>query len=1637
MPRMKTTSNQSPSTPAFPFDLFDDEESEAESLQTPRPKTEKHYSQQILHIVNDDDDDMSVVEDNDIDHMVQRPKRQLNQSVSGASSAKRRKLDKSGARQRQQPTITSHFGSGNGASAKRQKPPRRSQNKEKSSMRASKKKPQRTYNPPRLGILDVIEPEAPRFLRLAARTVKSKAQRGRSSPSRKTICLGTREDQLDAGRVLQDWIGGEIRPRHSVTNSSTAVQGSDRQPLAHISHNGVAPGSSESPDTSTDSFSRITQPNRNAAAKNTSRMLPRSRAASARPAQFEADVMNEASTVSFQTKKRMLDAIYRRGARPRSVFQSTMSLMAKDNDGSLVMEETESAVRKDLSVNVTKPSRRRSKKTEKPTRVDTRAPQYRHAHDPLPSGPRTDGHISAADLGVDQLLGLAPFGAHYSEHFEVFPLQRGVFFHEETLLGSGCFQASLASGLLEKIKQPRPRIYFNLSGQPLKWGLWDEQTSSEFGVLVDAICNHLTEKGPDGDSGFDTRDAARFMRTYVQDSLSVTDDTNLGTFLSRLQLVFEGFFSRFKGQATFLDRRKTIKALEVLSEFLIIVLCSLSICRDQASMIPQIMGLETLLREVIATSVACLLQIGTTSLVTLYGSLQQLTNRERGIRADNVAAQTWVMLMRALGHLRIPRMSFWDVTFPVLIKGEDKTGLNVQRFEQLWETMFTLLPLCEFDSSGVLVSDTRHSVAMDGWALPQLALKRVFQLYKANNRQPPGFNDYCRTLVRRCVYLVDNWGWYRCGGVIGTVFDFFGSQNLSNLRNEEVFQSPAFLEHLHVETALRVEPEDRCFHIFLKLVALTIQRLVQTGSDREIRNLVARTLPNHDRQYLKEQNVHQHDLAALRNHHDLLCTLFWATPAELRPSTLLALLEKLVVPSSSHKEACLINLKAWAQLARFVVHKESVAAFRPFSLWQGSAFQQLLDQYDSTASDIQQQLSSMSKDASHGIDQNLINGIIASNKSATMEVIRYSVAISLDVAKCARSLELSIFAGNLVQLRHVLRQFSKSPAEYPLSILKDAVATVDVFLVHVERALGSVQKENNAAGLEDGIMKIDNDLTADFYAMARNMLQTSSTVDCSPQTITKMEEAREQVVTVAGRLAAILIRCGTIRLSRCFKTSQRSKAGKHELFEGLPNQLVPLQSRYLHLFLANLDKELDLTDVGVSVLQLWLLSLTKPREDMLFEHQFALSLKKLKYPFLPAESDMLRHANYDMNCDMLRKTLVWMRTSLRTSSTPLQKKSNTSDYAAALKAVMQRIQNDLHDVSLTNDAQHTRYVQFVRRVVSLVKSHTTEIFQIPPFFYQVSKEYSPPVQDPHLQVDSIKSYGLRLNEGDSPAMPQLFYYMYNNFKQALLHGRLGHETRILAKGMKDDAILGFTLGTMLPVVLSASVMKPEAFVLFDTYCEAIRLRLDGVAARQMDQSREQIPTLIRAMMRWIRGVRCLNDGVLCVEHLHLFRKMVVLLAMLQPTLAAASYDASAPAAAAWSVMQQALSCWSEATENAASHLASSLADPYEDDVSAGLFQDVIVEDGFVGEDETLVASLARGTVTDFERNWLVTAELIVAQAPARATQAGQGLARPHWDMEELGQCLLRELQTWNAWWARCRAHMQDELIGEAEEMMFL
>jgi hypothetical protein len=194
-----------------------------------------------------------------------------------------------------------------------------------------------------------------------------------------------------------------------------------------------------------------------------------------------------------------------------------------------------------------------------------------------------------------------------------------------------------------------------------------------------------------------------------------------------------------------------------------------------------------------------------------------------------------------------------------------------------------------------------------------------------------------------------------------------------------VYKSPSFLEELDKDPSLVVDQEDRCFHILLKIIAISIKQMRDAGDTKGIRNLVTRVLPNHDRQYPKEKTVHQRDLASLRNHHDLLCTLFWAAPPDLRPS--ITLIRELVNPESSHHEAYLINLRSWENLTRFILaFTPTPTAYLPLATWQNESFTQLLAQYQSAEKDIQDQLRQLPAAAKQLISQHMITTTIQDNQ---------------------------------------------------------------------------------------------------------------------------------------------------------------------------------------------------------------------------------------------------------------------------------------------------------------------------------------------------------------------------------------------------------------------------------------------------------------------------------------------------------------------------------------------------------------------------------------------------------------------------------------------------------------------------------
>jgi hypothetical protein len=186
------------------------------------------------------------------------------------------------------------------------------------------------------------------------------------------------------------------------------------------------------------------------------------------------------------------------------------------------------------------------------------------------------------------------------------------------------------------------------------------------------------------------------------------------------------------------------------------------------------------------------------------------------------------------------------------------------------------------------------------------------------------------------------------------------------------------------------------------MVALSIQHLGQRNDSKAIRNLVARLLPNHNRQYSKDEAIHQKDIASLRNHHDLLCTMFLAAPVAERPAV--ALIQELVVAGQSHNEACLISLRSWELLARFIVSTSvDKASYEPLKHWQTAFFSSLCQQYLGQEDEVRQQAVNLQRIDGEPMIESRILETITSNMRSTIVPMCISIVSMGTIVEAAKS----------------------------------------------------------------------------------------------------------------------------------------------------------------------------------------------------------------------------------------------------------------------------------------------------------------------------------------------------------------------------------------------------------------------------------------------------------------------------------------------------------------------------------------------------------------------------------------------------------------------------------------------------------
>ncbi|KAL7947153.1 Mus7/MMS22 family domain-containing protein [Trichoderma barbatum] len=1489
-----------------------------------------------------------------------------------------------------------------------------------------------------LSILDTIEPDAPRFIRIAARSAKQTVSQGRSSVQQKRIRLATRQDQIDAMSIMEKWKSGLIAQRPSVSPARKSHQKQSQSATKDKAQSNTEFASGMTFGTFRGISRRLVKCHgesgfvgyrRNNSFKSTNKTLISTMdensnlpAPVLREAQLEVDERAGGGIVSFRSRKGALDRIFNK-QKPKN---STWRLAGNNNTlipshGATIPYAAEHSPSRMFEGQERKERQPRHRKSTKPRRIDVTAPQYTHAADPLPVN--FPILVNETPSEKSKLYGLGPYGTRYTHHFEVFPLIPEIQFHKSTLLGSGIFKAFLIEDSHMEISNLETQISVRLGDQVFIWGSWNSKVSSEIGILYDLLAERLEDSQErdlqDGSHAINAVHSALEYVKYVIESMKT--ESQLPPLMARLQEVFRRFINRINTgleQTSYNHKANRQLLLKILDRMLLISAMMAKHCQATPQLMDEHPIAEHMVLSLAHLMISVLLRCGVNQVRQIYKDLSHLNYSGRMLGGNAVEMHSWTMLIKTFEHVGSRQVSFWNAVETAALKPQVLSGTDALEFERVWEIVFTLLPLFEFDDAGKIVAEKRHRAETEGWAIPQKLIRRVFQLYQENDQQTASFNSYCRALISRCHYLVQQWNWLRSASVVGVIFDFFGSRKLAHLRNEEVYRSPHFLETLADGPVLEVEEDDYCFHIFLKLLAISIKKLGQFGSEKDIRNLITRTIPNHSRLYLKEHNIHERDLAALRNHHDLIGTLFWAAPPDVRPSV--ALIQGLITPARSHKEACLINIRSWAQLARFVVYSgEARASFKPFNKWRDTVFQQMLAQFDGIAADIHQQYLILSKDTSNGVTQSVVDVTISKNKAAVMDILHLSLAASLDVMRCAPDLEAATYCLNTLHLEQIFKYFTMSPSEIDWFILRAALAILDTFLLAVEKFKENQESQESesqildSAQADDAYLILEQDVSRTYFSMARCILSLPSEAPSLLGAATAEKSwCVQQIITLSARMGIGFINGGLLKISDMFK------AGKYCLFHDQFHAMDPLHRQHFALFISTLLEHSfdDFSDADINPFEAWALALVMPLKYLNYESLIGIQRHCYARGFVPTNmAEPITQPSYKTNQLLFEFAVASMRKSIRRAE-PSFKRMLDLGYSKTLKLVMKQMQNDL-SLMYGDNLQHQHYVTFVQHIVSSIKAHGSDVCTIDNFFLQVSREYFPPVQDSQLQIAGMLSYGIRIGEGDPRAAHELFFLLFNNFKHALVNGNLTHDVRMLRRGLKHKSILVFVLGKMLPAIIRVSFMDSSSFALLAVYVEALRLLLRGrILPQQLDNNDlPHVVVITRAIVEGMRILR-LGSGILSGPQVHILRQALSILNLMWPSLVV--IKAKTPEDV----------CLVDITTTMR-HIASfaTVAQGYLSDlteIGSGLPDAELLFQGF-DTDQPLnfdmhVNSFSASIRDDIARSWVFGPKKMSIQMPTKKKEHDQessGLVNPTWAVEELIYDLYNEIQNWLWQWA--------------------
>lgn len=1341
------------------------------------------------------------------------------------------------------------------------------------------------YRPPRLGILDApLTKESsreyvPQFLKVASRTARSRHDKGRHSPSRKFVRLATRDDSKDANETLKDWREGTIVPLANDKINEVA----SRHPLYPRSANSPMPlrtsETTRSLKESTGTASRMT-PAKPHIRSTKSRKLqtsldhlverrhrdgpdpaprtvpswlqqaiekPKKRGQivsslgaikDSRPAMLESTREN--------TGRTQAQAIFHRDLARVNHFEDDSELPGVvvrrflGDDG--MQQANNAAAQADRKV-VGQDSRKIYATTNgiNPHKRRKRQPQHVNVHEMWsrePSAPiilddypgqAVESHEATKR---DTVIGLGPFGTRYSDTSDVTPLPTGTCFSANTLLGSGAFAKALKNATSANLESSRGYVITNFKNRRLRWGPWNDTVSSELGEVFETICHSVQNalgqnlEAPTVETYEQILVLQKCNLDYFSNHLSFLDPVDRVACVLRCKGLFSSLMAELVTQDT-VSRNTNHQAAETLRKDIQINTLTLILINQlhqisKHELVP--LKLQDEVGSLVLKAAHHTLELSLTrELEPFRNCLSKLRNQNADYRIQDHAIEAFVVAQHVLGHDPRFKASIWRSVQEFVPKKSPDGVFDVKSAEQSWNQLFTLLPFLEFDTQGVVETGRRFKVSEDNWTLAKRLINPVLEASLSNHeRQPPSFNSYCRSLFGRCLHLINGWGWRRSESIIGMLFDYFARNNLAHLRSEQSKGSPLFLECLDGDPTLNAEPEDKGFHILLKIIGSGVRHMRLSYPEKQIRDVVWRLMPNHGRSHPKEEAVRQEHLDALRNHHDLLCTLYWASPPSCRPR--LPVIRNLVNLETSHREACHINIRAWFNLVKFQLSTdEPISNLEPFAEWHNHLLEQTLRQHNFARTEAEDLFRSAQSVGDLTVSKDLLESTIARNQRQVEAILSDAlVCLKLAVDAAQNPKAASILLSTT--LAEVFELFDASRAQ----VNKPIIQALDVLTACASKCLGPRDENEESQDYGDW-SAFDDDLSAIplqeeaaspfmmFQDPLRHLLSNCFGADLVPDDALLLK-----LVDVWVIVAQVLVRTGLRSwadyLGPFGNDSWSSLRDTEQTRKFSAYYLATLIERDSKIF--NDHKAFFSTS--------WVCSLVERQSLLKFQHRLTSALLNTdsenvllqNLPFWKAAAS----GNYEIAASdfsgrrlgLISSVLSNMRTSVESAVFDPSVNSNElrQEYKDLLKHLMTTMKRNYQELGHGSNVRGA-YVDFVHRVIEFLQQHTSTICPIDRFFTD-NGAFPLPTTDPTYVVGQLKNYGLRLQDARTPK--QLVVFLQSVSERAAIDGQQQYLVGQLHTAMSNAFENGVSSTPTLRSFIVNNIVPAYIEMAFSTVC---------------------------------------------------------------------------------------------------------------------------------------------------------------------------------------------------------------------------